>query len=175
MTDPTDPRAPRPMTISVGEPYPVTPAGGWPDGAVLVEWTRWGAMQLILSLARPTAREVKAAREGAVRLGVRAPRGGEPGQLIYWIDGLADGDAPYEPERLRPEARPDPAALAGRRLLLTILLLEAGRGTVRAIRGVTLSERASAAWRAVACGGPAEELRDVALGRAGGPTDEAEG
>lgn len=159
-----------PTIIALGDRYPGTPPEGLPDGAAILDWTATRGPTLLLALSMPTADEIAAARTGRVRLGVRAarPESDEPPLLLYEISGLADGDAPYELERVAPGERPDLAPLrAGQRYLLAILLLSAESGTVRAIRMVSLSERCSVAWRAAVAGETTGAAGDCALGRAG--------
>jgi hypothetical protein len=163
-----------PQTLALGDRYPGTPPKGLPDGAVILDWTAARPLTLILALSMPTKAEIDAARNGKVRIGVRAPRPAIPGRpaqpplLLYEIPRLADGDAPFELELLPEADRPDLTPLrAGQRYLLTILLLSAESGTVRAIRMVSLSERASRAWRAAVAGETAGMAGDCALGRAG--------
>lgn len=160
------------IALALGDTYPGTPPGGLPDGAAILDWSATRPLTLLLALSMPTAAEIAAARTGAVRIGVRAPRAAtgllpaQPPLLLYALRGLADGEAPYELDRVAPEERPDLSPLApGQRYLLTILLLSAESGTVRAIRAVSLSERASRAWRAAVAG--EEGAADVPLGRAG--------
>ncbi len=152
-------------TLSLGRPYPGTPPEGWPDGAAMLDWHAGSSPMLVLALSMPTAAEIAAAQKAPVRIGVLRGKGASPPALLYEIRGLANGDAPSQVDLLPPELRPDLTPLrAGQRYLLTILLLSAESGTVRAIRVVSLSERCSVALRAAVAG---EDGEDCALGRAG--------
>lgn len=122
----------------VGAPYHPDRAA-WPEIAQYNH--RGGGHELVLFLADPTADETEAAARGTAEFALFAEadlllllyRFGRPGRGIPW------SDAPYSWHMAGSErALPPPTGLAEPHALLTVMLVDAGTGIIRALRVVTL-------------------------------------
>lgn len=126
----------------VGQPYSPT-RRGWPE---IAQYNyRQGGHELVLFFRSPTSREIRAVRQGAAEfalyhhedLVVLLYRFGPPGEGVPW------SDAPYTWHLVPPEQRTLPPAGdelgPEARALLSVILVDAGTGIVRALRQVSLS------------------------------------
>ncbi len=129
--------------IGVGHPYLPALPGGWPvcpGGVAFVVWRR-GMMDLVLAFADLTPEDVQAAMTGKVRVGLRQDATYDALLLLFDVEGITYGGA-ILPIAGVPEAErldlSSPLA-TGARYLLTLVLVDAPGGTVRATRAVSLS------------------------------------
>lgn len=120
----------------VGELYHPT-RRSWPE--VALYQYRGGSHELVLFLPRPTSREVRAVRQGLASFAFYADQ--NLLVLLYAFgDGLPWSDAPFswhllpEAERVLP-----PETRGEERALLSVVLVDAETGIIRALRVVTLS------------------------------------
>lgn len=130
----------------VGTPYHPDRAA-WPEVA---QYTyRASGHELVLFLAGPTADEIEAAARGTSEFAVYAEgdlllllyRFGRPGRGIPWSDAPSSWHLVPEAER----ALPPPAGVAEPHALLTVTLVDAATGIIRALRAVTLPPALTAA------------------------------
>ncbi len=120
----------------VGQPYP---AGSppYPEGG---EYNyRGGAHELRLFFNTPTPAEGEAVRTGPAEVALTVD-----GPVVFLLYRFGEAfhwsDAPYTIHMVPADQRtPPPALEAGQGVLLTVLLIDAGSGIVRAIRVVSLS------------------------------------
>lgn len=130
-----------PMNIlTVGEPYHPS-RRQWPEGATYN--FRAGAHELVLFFDRPTDRETGAIRRDRMDLAVTAE-----GDVIIlsWRFGTAPwSDAPYSWHLLPEAERVEPATPEGNGALLSVVLVDASTGLVRAFRAVSMSAEFAAA------------------------------
>jgi hypothetical protein len=126
-----------PEVLIVGKPHPSlrppVPAGAF------FNWSA-GGLELLLSLDRPTAREVEAARAGGCEFAL-APFGPALFLAYRFGEALPWSDAPYTPHLLAEDRRPDPEQFVreGQRLILQIVLVESRSAVVRVLRAVSFS------------------------------------
>lgn len=134
MTDPDTSAGP--VLLVVGAPHPLLQGRVLPEGP-MVDINRTG-IHVWASYASPTAREVRGAREGKMRLAL-VPGGAHTLFVLLQVDMLAKGwaDMPYALGRMPRETWLPPSAnpKAGRFVLLT--LIDQPGGIVRALRGVS--------------------------------------
>lgn len=134
--------------LRVGAPY--NPARRvWPETAQYSY--RGGGHELVLFLRRPTPAEVAAVRGGASEFALYHHedqicllyRFGRPGEGIPWSDAPTSWHLVPAAERVLP-----PATSGAERALLTVVLVDAADGLVRALRTVTWSPAFTAAVHA---------------------------
>lgn len=112
---------------------------------------RGGAHELVLRLARPTVAEIAAVARGPASFGVLDPGDGDLLFALYRFgDAIRWSDAPFSPHLLPAAERPLPPAPepGADRALLTVVLVDAADGVVRALRSLTLPPRVTAALAA---------------------------
>ncbi len=138
---------------AVGQPYNQL-RRRWPEGA---RYTYRGSQhELILFFRQPSAREVRAVGQGRAEFALvaegpllvllyqfRPPPehlGAPPSVVIPW------SEAPYTWHRVPLDERtlPEPATDPEQRALLTLLLVDADTGIIRALRALTFSPAFSA-------------------------------
>lgn len=127
----------------VGQPYNPR-VSSFPEGANY-NW-RSGAHELLLLFHRPTPAEVLAVRRGRADFGLVVS--GDLLLLLYRFDpAVLWSDAPYSIHLLEPAERviPDTTGLTEPHALLTVHLIDAGTGILRANRVVSLSPAFTAA------------------------------
>jgi len=101
---------------------------------------RFGQHGLLLCLRRLREEEVRAVRVGQAEFGLMLY--GDVIFLLYRFgDGNLCGDAPYSWHLVPPDQQqlPEPPATAERQAVLQVILVDADRNVVRALRAVTLS------------------------------------
>src|SRR4051794_5538096 len=119
--------------LRVGEPY--GQPRSWPETAQL-RMTHAGC-ELALFFADPTEREVDAVRTGQAKFAWVASE--RIALLAYRFgDSIPWSDATYDPHNEDTSQGPaGPVDPEGLHLLITVVLVDANTGTVRAIRGTT--------------------------------------
>lgn len=120
----------------VGDPYHPT-RRSWPE---LAQYQyRGGGHELVLFLRQPTSREVRAARQGLASFAFYADQ--DLLVLLYAFgDGLPWSDAPYSWHLVPKSERVLPPETRGEeRALLSLVLVDATTGIIRALRVVTLT------------------------------------
>lgn len=119
-----------------GEPYHPT-RRSWPE---IAQYNyRGGGHELVLFLRQPTSPEVRAARQGLASFAFYADQ--NLLVLLYAFgDGLPWSDAPFSWHLVPAAERVLPPETRGEeRALLTVVLVDATTGIIRALRVVTLS------------------------------------
>lgn len=125
--------------LRVGQPYHPG-RKRWPEGA---EYNyRAGGHELAIRLSRPMPAEIEGVRRGQSEFALYASgdqllllyRFGAPGAGLPWSDApYSWHEAPAEQRQLLPETE------GAARALLTVVLLDADTGLIRALRAVTFS------------------------------------
>jgi len=101
---------------------------------------RGGQHELLLCLSSLTEREVEAVRRGEAEFGLVVS-----GDVIFFLyrfgEAIRWSDAPYSWHLVPPGERelPEPPATAETRALLSVVLVDADRNMVRALRALTFS------------------------------------
>ena len=112
----------------------------WPE-TVQYNW-RQGGHELVFFVANLTSKEVKAIQQGTMEFALFTE--GSLIFLLYRVAGFGDwSDAPYSwhlvKEMLPEQATLPPAVLDEERYLLSVTLVEATTGIIKALRVVTFS------------------------------------
>lgn len=118
----------------------------WPEATQYLY--RGGRHELLLFFRQPSPAEVASARSGPVEFALFEQE--DLLLLLYKITpGLGWSDAPYSWHLADPAERtvPQPAQTEAERDILFILLVDAGTGIIRVIRGVTFSPELTQALR----------------------------
>ena len=137
--------------LAVGQPFDPR-RRSWPDGAADYRF-RCGAHELRIFLAAPTAEELAAVESGPVEFGLFA---GPEGLFIVTRFGRSlSFDTRYQWHRVDPAERvpppPHEETSPAVRAMVTIILVDASKGLVRALRAVSYSpEFTRALHRAIA-------------------------
>ena len=137
--------------LAVGQPYDPR-RRSWPDGAADYRF-RCGAHELRIFLAAPTAEELAAVESGPVEFGLFAEAKGLC--LVTRFGRTLSFDTSYSWHRVDPAERvpppPHEETSPEVRAMVTIILVDACTGLVRALRGVSYSpEFTRAIHRAIA-------------------------
>jgi hypothetical protein len=109
----------------------------WPEGAVYQY--RGGGHELLLFLESPTAAEIEDVRRGPVEFALLVV----PPTIVfcYRFAGIPWSDSPYTIHLVPVEERlgVDDPVLEESRALLTVILVDAGDGVIRALRVISFS------------------------------------
>lgn len=123
--------------LEVGKPY-IEGKTRWPDASQFV-YDRCGLMLSIFA-GHLKESEIEAVRKGQVELAIYE---NQPAVfLLYRIKGFGPwSDVPYSIHLVSPENRPDikPLIIEGQKLLMTIILVDADTGIIKALRAVSTS------------------------------------
>lgn len=138
--------------LNIGAPY-INGITSWPDGNAEYNYLSTGH-ELRIFWASPTEAEIEAVRRAPMHLGLFVD--GSVIDLVWRIEGAGGwSDTPFSIHQVPEASRAIPDATTGEeRALLTVLLVDAATGILKAIRALSIpphaTERLHAAIRAQA-------------------------